>query len=102
MKTVKRVNLKGSHHKKKNFFLVYLKISIWDDGCSLNILWSSFDDVSKLSYVVLLRLTQHCMPIISIKLKIYVSHLTFKNKKYILIMNDNVGAWRGYIIVEII
>lgn len=57
MKVVKRVNPKHSHHKENNMcaYLYFSSIRIfyfskevcaWDDGCSLNVLWS-FHDVSQ-------------------------------------------------------
>ena len=41
MKVVKKVNPKGSHHKKKNLFSIFLT-STQDDECSLNLLQLSF------------------------------------------------------------
>ena len=37
MKVLKRLNPKSSHHKEKIFFFYF--VSIWDDGCLLNLLW---------------------------------------------------------------
>lgn len=56
---VKRVNPKSFYHMEKMFFF-YL-ISIWDDGCSLNLLWESFHDICKSNhYVVHLKLSVEC------------------------------------------
>ena len=40
-----RVNPKSSHHKE-NMFFSPLILYLWDDGDSLNLLWSSFHNVS--------------------------------------------------------
>ena len=46
-KLLNRVNPKSSHHKEKTLFFYFFNfVSIWDDGCSLNLLWSSFRDIS--------------------------------------------------------
>ena len=37
-KFVKRVKPKSSHHKEKTFFYFFKFVSVWDDGCSLNLL----------------------------------------------------------------
>ena len=45
-KLLKRVNpKKSSHHKEKFYFYFFNFISVWYDGCSLNILWYSFHDI---------------------------------------------------------
>ena len=36
---VKRVNPKGAHHKESIFFYFFPFVSVWNDGCSLNLLW---------------------------------------------------------------
>ena len=33
-----RVNSKSSYHKE-SFFFFFSFVSMWDDGCSLNLLW---------------------------------------------------------------
>ena len=48
MKVVKRVKPKSSHHKEKTFFYFFKFVSLWDDGCSLNVLLWSFHDVSQI------------------------------------------------------
>ena len=35
MKIIKRVNSKSAHNKE-----IYFLLSMWDDGCSLKLLWS--------------------------------------------------------------
>ena len=58
MKVVKKVNPTSSHHKKENVFFFFYSVSIWDDECSLNILYP-FNDVYKLNqYVLYLKHTQ--------------------------------------------
>ena len=47
MKVVKRGNPKSSHLKENSFFYFFNFVSIRDNGCSLNKLWSSFHDVCK-------------------------------------------------------
>ena len=48
MKVVKRVNPKSSHHKEKILLCYFFNfVSIWDDECPLNVLWSSFHDISQ-------------------------------------------------------
>ena len=66
-KVVKRANHKSPLHKEKIFFLSLLYfLSIWDNGCSLNLLWSSFHEVCKPNhYAVYLQLKQCCMLIMS-------------------------------------
>ena len=45
-KLLKRVNPKKSSHHKENFYFYFFNfISVWNDGCSLNILWYSFHDI---------------------------------------------------------
>lgn len=39
MKVVKRANYKSSYHKKKIFSYFFNSMSIWDEACSLNLLW---------------------------------------------------------------
>ena len=60
-KAAKRVNPKSSHHKeklKKNFLSI---VYVWNDGWSLNLLWS-FHDVCKSSHhAVYLKIIQCCM-----------------------------------------
>lgn len=41
---VKTVSPKNSHRKEKNIYFHF--VSIWDNGCSLN-LWASFYDICK-------------------------------------------------------
>ena len=70
-KAVKRVNPQSSHHKEKHYFYIFkIFVSIWDDGCSLNLSLESFHDAWKSSYyVVHLRIIQCCVKYISIKLE---------------------------------
>ena len=59
-----RVNPKGPHHEI--FFYFFNFVSIYDDGCSLNLSRQSFHDVCKSNhYAVYLKLIQCCMSIIS-------------------------------------
>ena len=52
---VKRVSPKSFHHKEKNYFFYF--VSTWDNGRSLNLLWSSFHDyVSQISMLYVLNL----------------------------------------------
>ena len=60
IKDVKAVDPKSSHHKEKTF------VSVDDDGCSLNLLSSSFHNISKSKhYAVHLKLTWYCRSIVS-------------------------------------
>ena len=56
MKAVKGVNPESSPHKKKKFYFFNF-VFIWDDRCSLTLVWSSFHDVCKSNhYAVWLNL----------------------------------------------
>ena len=57
-----RVNPKSSHHKENMFYSPSLILYLWDDGESLNLLGSSFHNVSH--YAVYLKLIQCYMSII--------------------------------------
>ena len=60
-KILREQNPKNSHHKKKKYFSFFSFVFIWDDGCSLNLLWSSFHDVCESNHYVHLKLTQCCI-----------------------------------------
>ena len=47
MNTIKRVNPKNSHYRKIFFFYLKNFVSVWVNGCSLNLLWYSFHDEGK-------------------------------------------------------
>ena len=48
MRVVTRLNPKSSHHTEKILLCYFFNfISIWDDECSLHLLWSSFHDISQ-------------------------------------------------------
>ena len=47
---IKRVNPENSHHKERKFFYLFCFVSIWDDGCSVNLLWWSLHAVCKSNY----------------------------------------------------
>lgn len=52
----------------KYFFLSLLYLHIWDDACSLNLLWLSFHDLYKsIYYAIHLNLYNTCISIISQK-----------------------------------
>ena len=76
MKVVERINSESSHDKEKYLFVYFFNfVSIWDDQCSLNFSWSSFQIVCKSNpYAVHLKLIQCCMPVIT--------QYKWKEKKY--------------------
>ena len=66
----KRVNPKSFHHKEDFFLYFFTFVSLRDNGCSLNLLWSSFHDVCESNFcAVCLKLTVLCVYYISIKLE---------------------------------
>ena len=81
----KRASSKSSHHNFSFFLLAFLSIaSIWEDGCWLNLLWSSFLNICKSNYhAVQLTYTVMYANYFSIKLKkswdkdIYCIHYMF-------------------------
>ena len=53
MKVVKRKKPKISHHKENSPLFNF--VSIWDEGCLLNLSWQSFHDVSQIIMVYTLN-----------------------------------------------
>ena len=66
MRVVKSINPKSSQHKEKFFFCFFNSVSVWDDECSLNLLWESLYDACESNhYAVHPKLIQCCMSITS-------------------------------------
>ena len=64
-----RKDPKGLVMIKITFFVsLFFFLSVWDDGCELHFLWTSFHNIWRSNlYVICLKLTQCCVSIITIK-----------------------------------
>ena len=70
MKIIKRVNSKSAHNKE-----IFFLLSMWDDGCSLKLLWSLLH-----GYVSQI-ITLDALPLYNVVCQLYLKKKTVNNKK---------------------